>query len=132
MKKLGIVLGIVFGIIIVFALGAFIMMSGSAKKEFEATVYEDIDMNLVADGTYNGETDAGLVLVKVGVTVKDHSIINIDIIKHQNGMGSKAESITEAMIAKNSYDVDAVSGATLSSETIKSAVSKALKSGYLE
>jgi hypothetical protein len=42
-------------------------------------------------------------------------------------MGSKAESITETMVTRNSYDVDAVSGATLSSEAIKSAVSKALK-----
>ncbi|MFT4145460.1 MAG: FMN-binding protein [Mobilitalea sp.] len=36
------------------------------------------------------------------------------------------------MIGQNNYNVDAVSGATLSSEAIKSAVSKALKKGYLD
>lgn len=128
MKKIVIVLGIV----IIFALGSFLLMTSSAKKELAAMVYEDIEMNLVADGTYYGEADAGLVLVKVGVTVKDHSINNINIIKHQNGLGSKAESITESMITKNSYDVDDVGGATLSSSAIKSAVSKALKEGYSE
>lgn len=126
MKKIGIVLGI----LVIAALCAFIGMSSSAKKGLAALVYEDINMNSVADGTYYGEADAGLVLVKVEVTVKAHLINNIKIIEHQNGLGSKAESITEAMLAKNSYEVDAVSGATLSSEAIKSAVSKALKEGY--
>ena len=93
-------------------------------------LYEKIDMKLVADGTYQGETNAGLVLVKVDVNVKDHAIDNIDIIEHQNGLGGKAESITDRMIEQNNYEVDAVSGATLSSEAIKSAVSKALKKGY--
>ncbi len=123
---------ITIGIILIFILGAFIWMTGSAKKELDTMVYEDIDMNLVSDGTYYGETDAGLVLVKVGVYVEEHTISDIDLIEHQNGLGSKAEAITELMIQKNSYDVDAISGATLSSEAIKSAVSKALKEGYTE
>lgn len=128
MNRLRIV--IVLGIIGILTLCAFLSITSRANKEMAAMVYENIDMNLVADGTYYGEADAGLVFVKVGVTVKDHSINNINIIEHKNGLGSKAESITESMIAKNSYDVDAVSGATLSSKTIKSAVSKALKEGY--
>lgn len=64
--------------------------------------------------------------------VEDNTIRKIDIIEHRNGLGSKAESITESMVAKNSYAVDGISGATLSSEAIKSAVSKALKDGYSE
>ena len=54
------------------------------------------------------------------------------VIEHQNGLGAKAEAITEDIIAQNDYDVDGVSGATLSSEAIKSAVSKALKKGCPE
>ncbi|SHO43008.1 FMN-binding protein [Anaerocolumna xylanovorans] len=126
MKKAGIVLFI----IIIIVLGAYLWMAGSAKSELAAMVYENVDMNLVADGTYYGEADAGMVFVKVSVTVKDHSIEKIAIIEHKNGLGSKAEAITKDMIAGNSYHVDAVSGATFSSETIKSAVSKALKEGY--
>jgi uncharacterized protein with FMN-binding domain len=92
--------------------------------------YEEVNMSKVADGIYFGEVDTGLVYVKVSVTVKESKIINIQIVKHKNGLGSKAESIITEMLQQNSYKVDAVSGATLSSEAIKSAVSKALKNGY--
>lgn len=50
----------------------------------------------------------------------------IDILKHDNGKGKKAEQIRANMIDSNTYDVDAISGATTSSEVIKSAVSNAL------
>ena len=86
-------------------------------------------MNFIADGTYFGEADVGLVFVKVEVNVKDHVIKDVEIIEHRNGMGSKAESITETMVTRNSYDVDSIGGATLSSEAIKSTVSKSLKRG---
>lgn len=105
-------------------------MTSNAKKELKAMEYEKIDMNLVSDGVYNGETEAGLVKVKVVTTVKNNAIKKIDIIEHQNGMGGKAEVITDKIIEENSYNVDAISGATLSSEAIKSSVSKSLKEGY--
>ena len=104
MKKLG----IAFIVLIILVVGGFLLMTNNAKKELKAMEYEKIDMNLVADGVYNGEADAGLVIVKVGVTVKDHSISKIDIIEHQNGLGSKAETITEEIIKKNSYKVDSM------------------------
>jgi uncharacterized protein with FMN-binding domain len=126
MKKVFIVLVVV----IIFVLGGFLLLTSKANTALETMLYEKIDMELVADGTYQGETNAGLVLVKVDVSVKDHAIVNIDIIEHQNGFGGKAETITDRMIERNNFDVDAVSGATLSSEAIKSAVSKALKKGY--
>ncbi len=126
MKKVFIILVVV----IIFVLGGFLLLTSKANTALETMLYEKIDMKLVADGTYQGETNAGLVLVKVDVNVKDHAIDNIDIVEHQNGLGGKAESITDRMIEQNNYDVDAVSGATLSSEAIKSAVSKALKKGY--
>jgi uncharacterized protein with FMN-binding domain len=126
MKKLG----IVFIILIILVVGGFLLMTSNAKKELKAMEYEKIDMNLVSDGVYNGEADAGLVKVKVVTTVKNNAIKKIDIIEHQNGMGGKAEVITDKIIEENSYKVDSISGATLSSEAIKSAVSKSLKEGY--
>ena len=128
MKKLGIVL-IVFA---AFLLGSFLWMTNSAKKGMQSLIYEPVDMAQVADGEYTGESNAGLVKVKVSVKVKDHSITGIEILAHENGMGSKAEAITQTMLVNNSYQVDAVSGATLSSETIKSAVSKALAIGTVQ
>ncbi len=121
---------IIVGVLIITILGGFLLMTSKANTALETMQYEDINMKLVADGTYEGKTNAGLVIVEVEVSVKNHTIDKIDIIEHQNGLGSKAESITNRIIEQNNYDVDAVSGATLSSEAIKSAVSRALKEGY--
>ena len=117
-------------ILIILVVGSFLLMTNNSKKELKAMEYEKIDMNLVSDGIYNGEVDAGLVKVKVATTVKNNAIKKIDIIEHQNGMGGKAEVITEKIIEENNYNVGSISGATLSSEAIKSAVSKSLKEGY--
>ena len=126
MKKLR----IAFIVLIILVVGSFLLMTNNSKKELKAMEYEKIDMNLVSDGVYNGEADAGLVKVKVATTVKNNAIKKIDIIEHQNGMGGKAEVITEKIIEENNYNVGSISGATLSSEAIKSAVSKSLKEGY--
>lgn len=127
MKKGLKVLLIILGSIVVIVVGSFLLMKNSADKALASIVYEDVDMNQTKDGTYCGEADAMMVYVKVAVTVENHAIKNIDIIEHNNGRGAKAESITINIIDKNSYDVDVISGATLSSKTIMSAVSKALK-----
>ena len=126
MKKIGLILLV----LIVIGLGLYISLVNSSKRSLTAIEYEEVDMSEVANGVYFGEVDAGLVYVKVSVTVNENKIINIRILKHKNGLGSKAESIVTEMLQQNSYKVDAVSGATLSSEAIKSAVSKALKNGY--
>ena len=127
MKKGLIITGIVVGALVVIGVVMFALMSSAASNALASMVYEDVDMSQAADGTYEGTTDAGMVSVKVSVTVKDHAISQIDIMEHKNGRGAAAEAITQDMIPANTFDVDAVSGATLSSETIKSAVSKALK-----
>ncbi len=132
MKKALIIAGIVIGVILVIGAVGFLLMSNSAKNALASLVYEDIDMSRAADGTFEGSADSGLVSVKVAVTVQDHTISRIDILEHKNGKGAPAEAITQDMTAANTYDVDAISGATLSSETIKSAVSRALKASCTE
>ena len=127
MKKGIKVLLIIFGVLAVVVVGAYLMMKSTADKALASIVFEAVDMSKTTDGTYFGETDAGMVYVKVGVTVKNHAIESIKIIEHKNGRGAKAEAITGTIVTANNYDVDVVSGATLSSKAIKSAVSKALK-----
>lgn len=132
MKKKVKAVVLVLSIAVLGCLGLVFAATGAAEKELGALVYHDVDMDSVADGTYYGETDAGLVYVKLAVSVKDHAIEEIRIMEHKNGLGQAAESILWAMVDKNDYAVDAVSGATLSSEAIKSAVSKALNAGQGE
>ncbi|MDF2821548.1 MAG: FMN-binding domain [Clostridiales bacterium] len=118
-------------ILIVFAcLGVtIIILSIDQKSKMANLVFEEIDMTNVSDGTFIGESETGIVKVKLEVTVQNNQITDINIITHDNGLGSKAEKIIDKVIAENSYDVDAISGATVSSENIKSAISKALMLG---
>lgn len=80
----------------------------------------------VADGVYAGEYSAGPVAVKVEVTVKGHRMMAIEIIEHQNGLGGKAEGIIKDVMDEQSLEVDAVSGATVSSKCILKALEDAL------
>lgn len=82
----------------------------------------------IADGVYAGEYSAGPVAVKVEVTVEGHRLTAIEIIEHQNGLGGKAEGIIEDVMDKQSLEVDAVSGATVSSKCILKALEDALGS----
>lgn len=88
---------------------------------------QDVDLSLVSDGTYEGNYDSFPVSVTVEVTVRDHSISNIELIKHITGQGQAAESIPETVIEKQSLEVDVVSGATYSSKVILLAIEDALQ-----
>ena len=88
-----------------------------------------IDVSKVEDGIYDGHSELGPVIVDVKVTVKKGKIIEVEIINHQNGLGQSANAIVNEMLDKNTYEVDAISGATVSSEVIINAVNDALLKG---
>ena len=81
----------------------------------------------VAEGVYSGHSELGPVSVDVEVHVTDHKLTKIDLVRHACGLSRPAEVITEKMVEQNTFDVDAISGATVSSEVIKNAVTKALR-----
>lgn len=81
------------------------------------------------DGTYVGEAE-GMDLLKVEVTVEEGKIANVEITEHNESEGYSdpaIEQIPGAIVEKNSTDVDAVSGATITSNAIKEAVDNALE-----
>jgi uncharacterized protein with FMN-binding domain len=90
---------------------------------------ETPDLQKVGDGTYIGEYKAGPVRVKASVAVTNHSIAEVKILEHDNGLGKKAEAITNSILQKQSLNVDVVSGATLSSKVILKAVEIGLSKG---
>ena len=51
---------------------------------------------------------------------------SVHILEHNNGRGQAAESIVDRVTSSQSIEVDAVSGATFSSQTILKAVENAL------
>lgn len=128
MKKLVMILGII-GIIVVTLIGVVMKLGEAQKNDMKALRYEVIDMSKVENGDYEGIAETTLVKVTVMVTVLDHQITDIVISRHDNGKGQPAEIIVKSMIEQNNWEVDGVSGATTSSNVIKSAVSNALSKG---
>lgn len=129
MKKVLKILGIVFGVFVLLIAVMMISLFVQAGKEMKMLTYAEVNMEDVADGTYEGIAETSMVQTKVEVTVADNKIQDIKLISHNNDMGAKAENILTDMIANNTFKVDSVSGATMSSELIKSAVSNALAKG---
>jgi uncharacterized protein with FMN-binding domain len=75
-------------------------------------------------GTVEGEDD---LTYEVEVTVKDHQIQNIDILNiDDNEYAEKAKAVVTRVLKSQSTDVDAVTGATMSSEALLDAIEKAL------
>lgn len=89
----------------------------------------NLNMANITDGIYVGKYSITPVYVEVEVTVTEHKITNIKIIEHENGLGGKAEKIVDDVISRQSLEVDAVSGATVSSKCIIKAIENALQSG---
>ncbi len=86
----------------------------------------DIDLSSIPDGEYIGDYSAFPVYVKVRVTVKDHKILSIKILEHQNGQGKPAEVIVSRVLDFQSLNVETISGATASSKVILKAIESAL------
>jgi uncharacterized protein with FMN-binding domain len=127
MKK---VLIISFIVVSILALSVYLLIN-KLNKDVESILDEsivDIQLDTVADGTYEGEYNKALAVnALVEVTVVNNVITDIRIIEHQNGKGAPAEEIIMDIIGSQSLLVDDISGATYSSRVLKLAVYDALK-----
>ena len=90
-----------------------------------------MDRAKLVDGIYEGSYREGPNSALVKVTIKGNAIVSIEIVEHQAWRGKQAESaVLERILATQSTDVDAVSGATNSSRVIMNAVHKAVEKAY--
>ena len=81
------------------------------------------------DGTYEATVDAAHGPLSVEVTVADGVISDVVVTEHSETEGLTDPAVTDLpaeMVETNSTDVDVVSGATLTSNAVKSAVDEAL------
>lgn len=98
-------------------------------NDVNSITVSNLNMANITDGIYVGKYSITPVYVEVEVTVTEHKITNIKIIEHENGLGGKAEKIVDDVISRQSLEVDAVSGATVSSKCIIKTIENALQSG---
>ena len=87
------------------------------------------NLSQLADDTYYGGCDNGIVKAQVEVDVASGVITDVRIIEHQNGLGSPAEAVARKVVESQSVEVDAITGATMSSHTILKAIENALSGG---
>lgn len=120
-KKILIWAGAFCGLILIAVLLFFLTASPRIQPLGE------LDLSKVQDGEYIGECDNRAVKATVAVHVENHRITDIRILRHDNGLGKKAEAIVGQVLVAQSLDVDAVSGATFSGNTILKAVENALE-----
>ena len=107
--------------------GMVAMQARRSMAELEAVPV--IPLSDVADGVYKGMQETPLVKVTVSVTVQNHAIAGIQLLRHENGRGAPAEALLEEMVRGNTSEVGVVSGATMSSKVITAAVRNALAKG---
>ena len=124
----------VFIVLIFFVLILVVSCTAMMNKEMEKAknelmLVEDPDLSKVEDGIYRGKVETMLVKVELEVSVKNHKIISISIIKHDNGKGKPAEAIIDDIVKDNSTDVELIAGATMSSLVIRAAVIDAVTNG---
>jgi len=77
------------------------------------------------DGAYEGEYS----FVKVLVTVEGGRVTGIEIMEHGGGgeyYAEMVEPLTDRMVAQQTTEVDAVTGATVSSNNLSNAVDDAI------
>lgn len=123
---LKIVLSILILFILVSGSGIFFLTRGletGSKLEIN-------DVNLLAldDGAYDGKYKAGRWTNEVSVTVRDHKITKIDIVKDVLFPKPEwSEALINKVIEKQSNNVDGVSGATVTSKAYLKSVENALR-----
>jgi uncharacterized protein with FMN-binding domain len=125
MKKILIILAVLFGMILLIAI-AFFFRYRQMARTIDHEQITDIDLTSIEDGIYTGEYGEFLIFVKVTVAVRNRRITKIDIIDQRAGPGYEALETLDRILGKQSPDVDVVSGATSSSKCIMIAVRNAL------
>ncbi len=98
-------------------------------KEVTDLDIESVDLTQIPDGSYTGNYDSYRWSTTVEVTILDHRITDIQSVIIQDGRDSLTEDLKEKVLSEQTVDVDAVSGATASSNAYLKAIENALKNG---
>lgn len=86
-----------------------------------------VDINTVADGEYIGVCQNKILIAVVKVSVENHEITDIEILEHKASYMKQAEAIAGEVCGGQSLEVDAISGATLTSDIVLKAIENAFK-----
>ncbi|HEX2947563.1 MAG TPA: FMN-binding protein [Clostridia bacterium] len=87
----------------------------------------NVDLNKLDDGVYNGTYNSGRFSNTVAVTVKDHKITGIELVKNVTfNKPEVTKELFDNVIEKQDVAVDTVSSATTTSKAYLKAIENAL------
>jgi len=129
MKNKKLIAGAVLLLAVVVAAIAVKTLFGSISGNLEGLKtmrITDVDVSKLADGVYGGSYKAFPIEAVVDVTIENHRIKGINLVKHKHGQGAAAEVIPNMVVDSQTLNVSAVTGATYSSKVILKAIENAL------
>jgi len=125
MKKLLKVCGVFLIIFLVFTGACFGFLLMGKNKTLNLQI-GSVDLSNVEDGVYHGKYSGYRWTTEVEVTVQNHEITKIDIIKNPVFNPVTAREVADNIIDQNKIPVEVVSGATVDSKALMKAVENAL------
>ncbi|MDT4762025.1 FMN-binding protein [Sphaerochaeta sp. PS] len=129
MRRRTFILVAIIAILLVLTVSGRLFMQATETnlENLRTTRLQDIQLATLSDGSYGGAYSCFPIAVELEVQVQDHRIADIRLLKHRNGQGKAAEAILPLVVAKQSLQLDAISGATYSSIVILKAIEAALQ-----
>lgn len=96
-------------------------------KRVRAMPIADVNLAVLPDSAYTGGFTYDKITCEVRTTVKNRRIEQIDILKNHSSQYTKnAVGVIPRILEKQTPNVDAVSGATISSKALMKAVENSL------
>ena len=126
MKKAMIVILSILGVLVVVGAGGVFYITNGLEAG-ENLAINPVDLTAIEDGTYAGVYQAGRWSNEVAVSVTDHQIANIAVVKTVTIDDPEMTStIINNVIKNQSTTVDTVSGATVTSKAYLKSIENAL------
>lgn len=126
MKKAMIVILSILGVLVVVGAGGVFYITNGLEAG-ENLAINPVDLTAIEDGTYAGVYQAGRWSNEVAVSVADHQIANIAVVKAVTIDDPEMTStIINNVIKNQSTTVDTVSGATVTSKAYLKSIENAL------
>lgn len=126
MKKAMIIILSILGVLLLMGAGGIFYITNGLEAG-ENLAINSVDLTEIEDGTYTGVYQAGRWANEVAVSVADHQITNIDVVKTVTIESPEMTStIINRVIEKQNTTVDTVSGATVTSKAYLKAIENAL------
>jgi len=127
---------IVIGIVVVFLITAVVLFlfviapQLREQRQVRNMSIQTIDLKRVSEGTFRGDFTYDNFTYEVEVSVKNHKIQAIAIMRNRStGYAKKAEGIVRRIINSQSLQIDAITGATTTSKALLKAIENALSKG---